>query len=492
MGAVAEYDRRLFGRLARSRRAVPGLRRLSRAADHGVLWAGVAGALAVSGDRTARRAALRGMGALGLASAAANVAAKAAVRRPRPLLDEVPLVRQLLRQPLTSSFPSGHAASAAAFATGVAIESPVLGLLVAPVAAAVAASRVYVGVHYPSDVLAGAALGGGLALLTLRWWPRRSDAPAAVAPPGLAAPALPGGRGLTVVVNPHSGQNGLPAPVQPEPVADQLRELLPEAEILVAGPEEDLADLVKRAVEQARGAGGALGVCGGDGTVNLAATAAHRAELPLAVFPGGTLNHFAADLGVPDLRAAAEAVESGSAVGVDLAMANDGEERAYFLNTFSIGIYPELVRVRERHEKRLGKWPALALALAEVLRSAEPTHLSVSGVPRTLWLLFAGNGRYEPAGFAPTHRGSLADGRLDIRAVDGSAPFARTRLLAAFLTGTLGTSRVYREARLTTLDLTDLRGVTDFSVDGEVRPAPERLRLTKPGRPLTVYRPSVE
>ncbi|NEA08474.1 phosphatase PAP2 family protein, partial [Streptomyces sp. SID10692] len=99
---------------------------------------------------------LRGAASLAVASVAINTVGKGAVRRERPILDLVPSVRQLKRQPVTTSFPSGHAASAAAFATGVALESKGWGAVVAPVAAAVAVSRVYTGVHYPSDVLAGA------------------------------------------------------------------------------------------------------------------------------------------------------------------------------------------------------------------------------------------------------------------------------------------------------------------------------------------------
>ncbi|NEB07636.1 phosphatase PAP2 family protein, partial [Streptomyces coelicoflavus] len=134
--------------------ADPLLPRLSRGANHGVLWFAVGAALAASRTPRARRAAARGLASLGLASLTINTLGKRSVRRTRPLLDPVPLVRQLKRQPITTSFPSGHAASAAAFATGVALESPAWGAAVAPVAAAVALSRVYTGVHFPSDVLA--------------------------------------------------------------------------------------------------------------------------------------------------------------------------------------------------------------------------------------------------------------------------------------------------------------------------------------------------
>ncbi|MFD0328151.1 phosphatase PAP2 family protein [Streptacidiphilus monticola] len=140
------------------------LPRLTRSANHGALWLATAALLAGAGGSTGRRAALRGLEALGLASLTANTAAKYSVRRARPVLDWVPAVRRLGSQPTTTSFPSGHSASAAAFAVGVALESPLLGLAVAPLAVSVAFSRVYVGVHYPGDVLAGCALGAGAAL----------------------------------------------------------------------------------------------------------------------------------------------------------------------------------------------------------------------------------------------------------------------------------------------------------------------------------------
>ncbi|WP_445515845.1 bifunctional phosphatase PAP2/diacylglycerol kinase family protein [Streptomyces sp. NEAU-174] len=492
MRRISDFDRRLFARVAdsRLRGAHPLLPRLSRAADHGRLWFGTAGVLATVGGRTARRAALRGVGSLAAASLMSNVVVKWTVERKRPVLDSVPLVRRLRRQPWTSSFPSGHSASAAAFATGVALESSRYGLLVAPLAAAVAASRVYVGVHYPSDVLAGIALGAGAAALTCRYWPPRPEVPAQ-ARPRISAPALPKGDGLVVVVNQRAGTG---YPTGGFTVAEQLRVLLPAADIVECGPDDDFMDLLRQSAQRAAERAGALGICGGDGSVNAAATIAAERGLPLAVFPGGTLDHFALDLGVPAFEDTAHAVTEGDAVAVDLGRATPlagGGGTSHFVNTFSLGFYPELVRIRESLQGRLGKWPAAAVALTRVLRTASPLEVEVNGRPRRLWMLFAGNGVYSPEGFAPAYRQQLDDGLLDVRAIDGEERLARTRLLISALTGTLGRSHVYTTRRMRQLRLSGLHGVDSRAYDGEVAADPaEELLIDKWPGALTVYRPA--
>ncbi len=163
-------DQRLLDRLGRVESGFldHALPRVGVAANYGRLWMGVAGLLVLTGRPDARRAAVRGMVSLGIASGVANIVAKGAVRRGRPMTDRVPVVRLLRRAPITTSFPSGHSASAAAFATGAALEMPVLALPLGCLAAAVAASRVVTGAHYPSDVVTGVALGIGAASLTLR------------------------------------------------------------------------------------------------------------------------------------------------------------------------------------------------------------------------------------------------------------------------------------------------------------------------------------
>jgi membrane-associated phospholipid phosphatase len=167
-------DQRLLDRLGAVDSGVLDhvLPRLSRAANHGRLWFGVAGLLALTGRRDASRAAVRGLVSLGVASGIANVVAKQAVRRVRPTVDLVPPVRWLRRAPVTPSFPSGHSASAAAFATGAAIEMPVLAVPLGGLAAGVAVSRVVTGVHYPSDVVSGVLLGATVGAATLKWWRR--------------------------------------------------------------------------------------------------------------------------------------------------------------------------------------------------------------------------------------------------------------------------------------------------------------------------------
>jgi undecaprenyl-diphosphatase len=300
-------------------------------------------------------------------------------------------------------------------------------------------------------------------------------------------PELPGGRGLHVVVNAASG----PPPLLSPPAA-RIAAALPLAEVSECTEDDDLAEQLEKAASLAAGQRGALGVCGGDGTVRLAAAVALRHGLPLAVFPGGTRNHFAADLGLRGVEDTAAAVLERRGARVDVAgtTALDGGARGAaepFLNTFSIGSYPDLVRVRERWSRRVGAWPASVLAAVHVLRTCRPVDIEINGRPRSVWLLFAGNCRYSSVGLAPVRRRDLADGRLDVRIVDGG-PYARTRLLGAALTGVLTRSPVYEAAEVRRLRVRVPGEGVHLACDGEVAPAPRELLLDKVPDGLVVYR----
>jgi membrane-associated phospholipid phosphatase len=170
---AAALDRAAVRRVARADSPVLDrvMPELSVLANHGKLWIALAIGLRLTGHRRASRAAWRGLGSLAAASATANLIGKGLASRSRPDAD-VPAARRLPEAPWTSSFPSGHSASAAAFATGAALEMPELAPGVIVLAAAVGASRVVTGVHYPSDVLAGFAIGIAAGMATLIWWPR--------------------------------------------------------------------------------------------------------------------------------------------------------------------------------------------------------------------------------------------------------------------------------------------------------------------------------
>nr|WP_236072055.1 diacylglycerol kinase family protein [Streptomyces polyasparticus] len=460
-------------------------------AGHDAVWLGAAAALGMAGGRSGRRAALRGIGSVAIVSALHHAMVKPAARNARPVRDAFPA---LFPRPGTASLPSSPLAPAAAFASGVALESPRYGLVALPFAAGLAAVRGRTGPVHRARVATGLAIGVGAALLTCRWWPVKPEAAAAAAPPRRPAPVLAGGKGLHVVVNPSSGTSWT------QDTAEALKELLPEAELTVFEPGDDLVALLDAAARRAVEENGALGVCGGDGTVNTGSATAVRHRVPLAVFPGGTFNHFAVDLGNQTLEDVARAIHAGDAVVADVGRATSSTteaagsapgEQQLFLNTFSIGVYSELVHARERLERRIGKWPALTVGLVKVLATGTPLSVVINGRPRRIWLLFAGNGVYHPAGFAPTYRTQLDDGLLDVRAVEAGTPLARTRLLLAVLTGTLHNSRVLRTAQVRRLELEVREGEPHFAYDGEVTESTyRRLILDKLPKAVTLYRPA--
>jgi undecaprenyl-diphosphatase len=166
MGAV---DRAVYEAVART--PTPALddsfRRLSNAANNSRLWLGIAAGIALFGSKRGRSAAIEGVLAIGVTSATINLGVKPLARRRRP--DRAATAQfdsRRVRMPGSTSFPSGHAASAFAFAYAVGRHLPGLALPIRLLAGGVAYSRVHTGVHYPGDVAIGSILGAGTAAMT--------------------------------------------------------------------------------------------------------------------------------------------------------------------------------------------------------------------------------------------------------------------------------------------------------------------------------------
>ena len=372
--------------------------------------------------------------------------------------------------------PFGAPASGAAAVTGAAQEHAGLAVVAAVALAGPGAAR-RDDRRLPWRLLAGVAVG----IATRFVWPVAPKAPAEVHPHRSYTDLVPGedGEGCGIVVNPKAGSGAIgggPSPVE------ALRAGLPRAEIVEMAEGDDLAAALERLV--AAGCR-AIGVAGGDGSINAAAAIAVAHHLPLVIVPAGTLNHLARDLGVETVADAIEAVRSGHAAEIDVGWI-DGEP---FLNTASFGSYVELVDARAELEGHIGKWPAMAVAVVRVLRHGTPVEVEIDGVPRTLWLAFVGNCRYLPDGMAPTWRERLDDGQLDVRVVDAAHPFCRTRLVLALLTGTLRRSRVFSTWRTTTLTVASADGPVRLARDGETFDGAERFEIAKTGVRLPVFTP---
>ncbi|MHC1557650.1 diacylglycerol/lipid kinase family protein [Actinomycetospora sp. C-140] len=469
-------------------------RRVDRTADRGLLWAVIAGGLFVSGKGPRRRAGVRGVMAAAATSAIAHTLAK-------PLLPRM--------RPWGRRFPSAHAASSSAFVTAAAMESPLLGAALAPVAVAVSGARVTLGERTVADVLAGAGLGVGVAALTRRWWPVVRHAPAR-ARPAHDAPALADGSGLVMVANRSAGTPGplealgqLVAPVvgaveddaEPSP-PEEIHAVLPRAQVLVPEPGVDFVEEVEAALDRPAPDGGApraIGVAGGDGSVAALAGLAQRRGVPLVVMPEGTLNHFARDVGIEDSATALAAARDGEAVAVDVGLVDitapeGGERTVAFINTASLGGYPDMVKLREQWEGRWGKWPAAAMALVRVLAEATPLVVELDGRRRTIWLLFVGMGGYEPRGMAPLFRPRLDARVLDVRYLRADGRFSRTRFVVSVMAGTLARSRVYTAASRTRLSVRVVGPAVGLATDGEVQPDSDRFVFRIAPKPVPVYR----
>ena len=145
--------------------------RLSQTANYSRLSLAAAAVLAATGGRRGRRAAAVGLASVGVTAAVVNLGVKPLGRRSRPdrAVERVPVARHV-RMPSSTSFPSGHSATAFAFATGVGHVLAPAAIPLHGLAALVAYSRVHTGVHYPGDVVAGALIGTVLAQLTAHAW----------------------------------------------------------------------------------------------------------------------------------------------------------------------------------------------------------------------------------------------------------------------------------------------------------------------------------
>ncbi|MDF2826692.1 MAG: phosphoesterase [Mycobacterium sp.] len=286
----------------------------------------------------------------------------------------------------------------------------------------------------------------------------------------------PDGAGLVLVVNPASG-SGTGARV-----LDEVREALPRAEIVELGSDDDPELVLREAAKRAE----VLGIGGGDGTVATAASIAVEAGLPLAVFPAGTFNHFAKDIGCDTVARTVEALQKGQIRCVDLVCIN---ENRMVINTASVGAYPYFVRVREKYEHRIGKPLAGVYAMLKTLRHDSPVTIKYDNKTVQTSLFFLGNSVYLPTGFAPSRRTRMDDGLIDVRLLETGKKLARTRILTSLALGRLPRSPLYHELQVPEFTFESLDGPIPVAHDGEIGEEFEKVTFHSRYRALQVFQP---
>lgn len=273
-----------------------------------------------------------------------------------------------------------------------------------------------------------------------------------------------------IVANPSSGSAD-------DGLAERAARRLAGADVVTLSPDLDLAG----AVRSATSAGAVVVAAGGDGTVH--AVLQHLVGGgTLGVLPAGTLNHFARDLGLRDEDTALAALEAGVTRDVDVGALQD----RYFVNNVVLGLYPEIVRQRERSEDRLGKWRAAAAAAVGALRTARTLTGTVDagGDVRVLdaWMLLVGNNRYDMR--TGGGRAALDEGVLDVHLLRRGP---RSRIALGIAQGRpWGRRHVRTQAATVSVSLREPRRM---AVDGELGDPVDAIRCEIKPAALRVVAP---
>jgi len=298
---------------------------------------------------------------------------------------------------------------------------------------------------------------------------------------------MPQTRSVKVIINAGSGVS------EKEDVRRQLIAIFEAAGITA---DISLVRTGAEIVEMAREAAGddwsTIVAGGGDGTINAVASALIGSEKILGVLPLGTLNHFAKDLGIPlDLEGAARVVISGHTRAVDVGEVNGHT----FLNNSSLGLYPMIVREREKQQRQgSAKWPSFVWAAIAAFRRYPFLNVSLMAEGKHYRLktpsVFVGNNKYVMQGFNIGRRENLDEGQLSVYVTNRAGRWGLLRLAVRALLGHLREEKDFLALLTDELEIRTRHKRLRVAFDGEVDTLEVPLLYSVRPRVLRVTVPS--
>lgn len=240
------------------------------------------------------------------------------------------------------------------------------------------------------------------------------------------------------------------------------------ADVTLASSGDEMIGAARDAVE--RGVD-IVAAGGGDGTINAVASVMVDSDITFAVLPLGTLNHFAKDLGIPlALDEAIANIAKGRVRRVDVGEVNG----RVFLNNSSLGLYPDIVRDREKQQRRLGRGKWLAFCWASVAALRRFPFLSVRLTvgedehARRTPFVFIGNNEYLMQGLTIGERAVLDSGKLSLYVAQRPTRRGLVRFACHALLGRLGQSPDFDVLLAERFTIDTRRKLIRVATDGEV------------------------
>lgn len=270
---------------------------------------------------------------------------------------------------------------------------------------------------------------------------------------------------IEVIINAGSGS------VESEETKRKLEEAFAandlEAKIFLAKGGAEIVEMAKAAA-----AGDAEIICagGGDGTMSAVASELVRTDKILGVLPLGTLNNFSKDLQIPqNIEEAVKIIAENRVQTIDVGEVNG----RVFVNNSSIGLYPHIVKRRERQQQLgRGKWSAAFWAALKILKRSPFFAVKLKNetgerIVRTPFI-FVGNNEYEMDFFNIGRRAKLDDGKLSVYFLHRSGRRGLLMLVVRTVFGRLRQTHDFEEVNVEDITFETRKKRILVAFDGEV------------------------